>query len=311
MSRAALQVGSWCVGVAAVIGIVWHFGPAGLADTLKGLGWGGLFAWLGLTVLARIMLAETAVLPLGALGFRLGRSDAFWMGWIRTFANQILPLSGIAAFAQFLRLRVNISWSELAALASPQFVLAVAALGIVGLVAVLANVALLQSKALALGALYAAVLVVALSVSNGAAWLIDSLPRRLSSMAASTADALRKLSTQSWLVSRLVLYHCVAIICRGGRIWILFAASGITLDVPETLLLLAIAESTMLLNITPGGLGIREGAILGGAALIGAPIETAAGVAIVDRLFLIAMTVLLTPPAVAVLKSGNRESASG
>lgn len=311
MNRAALQIISWCIGVTAVIGIVWSFGPDGLADTLRGLGWGGLFAWLGLTILARLMLAETAVLPLATLGFRLRRSDAFWIGCIRTFANQILPLSGIAAFAHIIRRRVSISWSELAALASPQFVLALAALGIVGLLAVLANIALLQSTALALGALYTAVLVLALSISNGAAWVIDSMPEGLSSKAASTADALRKLSAHPWLVFRLILYHCIAIICRGGRIWILFAAAGISLNGSETLLLLAIAESTMLLNITPGALGVREGAILGGAALIGVPIETAAGVAIVDRLLLVAMTVLLTPPAVAVLKSGYRESASG
>lgn len=311
MSRNVLQIVSWSIGIAVIAALVWYYGPATLADTLNGLGFMSLAGWIGVTVLARLLLAETAVSPLMVLGFPLRRPDAFWIGCVRTFSNQLLPLSGIAAFAHILRRRVKISWSELAALAAPQFVLALAALGIVGLAAVFANMALLQAAALAVGALYAAVFVIALSVSTGAAWLIDILPERLSSKLASTAAALRTLATHPGLVPRLIFYHAAAIVCRGGRIWILFAAAGVTVNWSEMLLMLAIAESTMLLNITPGGLGVREGAILGGAALIGVPIETAAGIAVADRLLLVGLTVLLTPPAIAILKTGGGESVSG
>jgi uncharacterized membrane protein YbhN (UPF0104 family) len=307
MNRIALQVLSWLAGVVAVGGIVWYYGPSSLADLLRGLGWGGLFVWVSLTVSARIFLAETAVQPLLALGYRLKRSDAFWIGWVRTFGNQIMPLSGVAAFAHLVRQRLTISWSELAALAAPQFVLALAALGVVGLSATVVNFGRLQSTAVALGAMYLAVFGIALSISNGTAWLIESLPKSLVVRVASTADSLRRLASQPGLVLRLVVFHGVTILFRGGRIWVLFAAASVSLEWSEMLLLLAIAESTMLLNITPGGLGVREGAILGGAALIGVPADTAAGVAVADRLLLVAMTVLFTPPAVYLLRSGQRK----
>lgn len=306
MRRRVIQFVSWLAGIGGFVGIVWYFGPESLGHTLAGLGAAGIFGWVLLTLLARLLLVETAVLPLDVLGFRLGRAEAFWIGCLRTFANQIVPLTGVAAFAQLIRRRLRISWSELAALAAPQFVLALAALGLVGMIATAANISQLGSVSFPLGALYIAVFVIAISVSTGAAWIIESMPSSLASRAANTATALRKMTAHSGLVAKLLMFHGVTIIFRGGRIWILFAAAGTSLDWSQMLLLLAIAESTMLLNITPGGLGVREGAILGGAALVGVPTDVAAGIAITDRIFLIAITVLLTPPALVFLKSEDR-----
>jgi uncharacterized membrane protein YbhN (UPF0104 family) len=65
---------------------------------------------------------------------------------------------------------------------------------------------------------------------------------------------------------------------------------------------LAIAESALLLNVTPGGLGVREGALLGGAALVGVDAPVAASVALIDRLFMIAVTTLLAAPGYVVLR---------
>ncbi|NNC55529.1 MAG: hypothetical protein HKO07_07395 [Pseudomonadales bacterium] len=99
----------------------------------------GVVVWSTLTITARIFLARTTVEPMIALGHPFSLSDAFWTGWIRTFANQVVPMSGIAAYAKVLRDKTHISWSELAALAAPQYVLAAAALGVVGLIAVTAG----------------------------------------------------------------------------------------------------------------------------------------------------------------------------
>ena len=89
---------------------------------------------------------------------------------------------------------------------------------------------------------------------------------------------------------------------RGSRIWFLFAAADVSLAWNEFVLLLAIAESALLVNLTPGNLGVREGAILGGAGLIHVPAGIAASVALIDRLFMIALTTLLAAPAFAILR---------
>jgi len=293
---------SWLTGVGSVIAITWYFRPAGFADTIIALGWKGLVGWAWLTLVARFLIAETTVAPLAALGFSMPRLDAFWIGWIRTFANQILPLGGVAAYAQIVRERIQISWSELAALAAPQYVLAGAALGIVGLAAIAMNFDALQSMAHLLAAAYLVVVTVAIAAASGAAWFIELLPRTLSMRAIRTADALRKLTNHPGLVAKMVAYHGMAILLRGARLWILFSGAGVTLDWQEMLLVLVISESSMLVNVTPGGLGIREGFVLSGSALLGIPAPIAASVAIIDRLFVISITTLLTAPAFVLLR---------
>ena len=293
-----------------MVGIFLHFGPASLASAFEGLRWADVLAWGVLTLAARLALVETVRLPLIALGFKAGRRELFWFNAIRTFANQIVPLSGLAAFAQMLRRRLGITWSELAALASPQFVLALVALSVIGIVAVAINFRQLGPPDLALLLMYLAVFVVAMLLSSGAPWFIDALPHAWSRRATNVTEALRKLQRHPGLVVRLAAVHGVAILLRGGRIWILFAAAGVSLSWSQMLLVVAIAESTMLLNVTPGGLGIREGAILGAGALVGIPTDTAAGVAVLDRLLTVAFTVLLTPPALVFLRTGAATTAS-
>jgi len=301
--RSLIKLTSWLAGVGGVIAIIWYFRPAGFADTIIALGWKGLVGWAWLTLVARFLIAETTVAPLVALGYGMPRLDAFWIGWIRTFANQIMPLGGVAAYAQIVRERIQISWSELAALAAPQFVLAGAALGIVGLAAIATNFDVLQSMAPVLAAVYLVVLSVAIATASGAAWFIELLPGTLPMRATRIAVSLRKLTNHPGLVAKMVAYHGVAILLRGARLWILFAGAGVNLDWQEMLLVLVISESSMLVNITPGGLGIREGFLLSGSTLLGISAPIAASVAIIDRLFVISMTTLLAGPAFVLLRA--------
>ena len=274
----------------------------GTVATVASVGAPGLLQWVLLTLIARFALAETTVAPLKVLGFNMRRLDAFWIGWIRTFANQILPFAGIAAYAHAVRDRVGISWSELASLASPQFFLAAAALGLVGLIAVVVNFDALGLSTYVLTATYLTVVFISLAVATGAAWLIETLPERLSSRASKTAAALRQLSQRRNLIARLVIYHVVVILLRGGRLWVLFMAAGANPDWREMLLIAAIAESTMLIQLTPGGLGVREGAVLGGAALVGIAAPVAVSVALIDRLLVVAITILLALPAFRIYR---------
>ncbi len=297
------KIASWLLGVAGVVAIVWMFRPEDFPGTIRSVGVQGFAAWLVLTIAARFVQGETTVVPVQALGFSLRRMEAFWIGWLRTFANQVLPLSGVAAYSHALRQRTRISWSELAALAAPQYVLAAAALGCIGLLAVACNPQLSGSVSLVLAAVYVSVLLASVGLVRGAAWLIESLPHALSSRIRRTSESLRKLVQEPGLVPRLILYHCAIVLLRGLRLWMLFAAIDVDLSWNEALLLIAIAESTLLIQLTPGGLGLREGAILGGAALLGIPVTLATSVALLDRLLVMALTALLTPPAMGVLKA--------
>ncbi len=302
-----LRMLAWVAGVSALVAMFVFFRPIGIGALIRSLGFSGISIWIVLTVIARIVLGETTIAPMAAMGYRLKRTEAFWIGWLRTFANQIMPVSGVVAYAHAVRARTNISWSEFAAMATPQFVLAATALGTIGLLAVAVNTGSLGSSSVLIALVYLGVIVASLAVTRSAAWIIDVLPAQLSKRARQTSTALRKIATTRGLIIRLVLYHAIVILLRGLRVWLLFAAVGVSLSWNEALLVVAIAESTLLIQVTPGGLGLREGAIVGGAALVGVPASIAAGVAILDRVLVVALIALLTPPSIAVLSRSSIE----
>lgn len=307
MPESALRAISWVLGITAVVAMVLFFQPTAFLSLIKSVGIPGIGGWIALTVSARLIQGEATVVPMTTLGFPIKRADVFWIGWIRTFANQLLPLSGVVAYAHALRSRTSISWSELAALAAPQFVLAATALGLIGLVAISISTAALGGNIVPLISVYSGVTVVSIALIHGSPWIIRCFPRFLSERARQASQALVKIAATPGQILRLVAYHSAVIVLRGIRIWLLFSAADTVLSWQDALLLIAIAESTILVQITPGGLGIREGAIIGGAALVGIPADIATGVAILDRLLVIALIALLTPPSIAILKAPSND----
>ena len=301
--RRALKPLSWVVGLAGLVAVVLYYEPGRLPALFGAVGITGVAGWVVATIAARIALAETTTAPLRALGHPMSRTVAFWVGWLRTFANQVFPAAGVVAYVQALRRKTDISWSELAALAAPQFVLAAAAIGGVGLCAVVLNLAGMGEAGPVLLLAYGLVLVAAWVTARGAHSIVRFLPATIAAKVAATSQALHKLARRPGLLLWIVACHVLAILSRGLRLWLLFELAGVSLDWQHAFLLVAIAESSILLQLTPGGLGIREGAVIAGAILVGAPAEVAAGVAVVDRLLVIAITALLTPPAMAAMRS--------
>lgn len=293
---------TWVAGLAGVAAVILYFRPADFAGTLRAVGAGGVAGWLALTLAARGLLIETTVQPLAVLGYRLARVDAFWISWLRSFTNQVLPLAGLAVYVQQLRARTGSSWSELAAMSSPQLLLASTALGLVGVAASILGRASLAGVALPVFLAFAALVVATAVVAGNAAGVIDRLPRPVAERAQRLSGAFRKLAAHPGLPYRLVAFHCTAILLRGSRLWLLFACAGFGLDWRDALLLIAVSEATALVQLTPGGLGLREGAIVGGAVLIGLPAEAGAALALVDRLFIVASTTLFAAPALIALR---------
>lgn len=283
------------------------FRPEAPFDLLRSVGVPGVLVWTGLTVVARLLQGEATVVPMASMGHAIKRSEVFWIGWIRTFANQILPISGIAAYAHAMRSRTAISWSELVALAGPQFVLAATALSVIGIVAVASNPAMHAPDGAVLALIYGALGVFSIAITRGSNWIVGLLPSFIRGRAAQASEALQKIASSPTRVLQLIAYHAGVVCLRGVRIWLLFVAAGVSLSWNEALLLIAIAESTLLIQITPGGLGIREGAIIGGAALVGIPTDVATGVAILDRILVISLIALMTPPSIAALNSSSTD----
>lgn len=309
MSTKSLRAASWVAGLLGLLAVVYFYTPTQFTAYLREIGYSGAIAWLVLTLVARLLLVELTVAPLALLDYRLRRADAFWIGWIRTLANQILPLSGLALYAHQLRRKSRISWSKLASLSTPQFFLAALATGLVGIAATTVNFHIMGKAAYPTLIAFTMVCCVAAGVSTKTTRLIEMLPAPLASRMRGAAQAFTTLSARKAVLSRLFGLNLAIVLVRGARILLLFFAAGCALDWRASLLIVAIAESATMFQLTPGGLGLREGAIVGAAILLQIPAETAAAIALIDRLFVTAITILLAAPAIYFLHChGTRQS---
>lgn len=300
---------SWIAGLSGLLIVIWYFRPANFLSELGRVGIGGCLGWLILTLCARLLLVETTVLPIQALGYSLRRSDAFWIGWIRTFANQIAPLFGLAIYTRELRRLANLPWSGIVALSTPVFLLATSAMSIIGFSAIATNGEYVGASAVPMLIAFAAVGSGSIFAATHAAWLLEKLPFARSLFAEQSAAAFRRLSVHSLFILRLIALHALAILVRGARLWLLFTLVGAQISLPAALLVIVIAESAALFQITPGGLGLREGAVIGAAALLNISPELGAVVALIDRLLVVGTTTILAIPAYLLVRRSTNHSA--
>ena len=305
MSRRAHLI-SWSLGVLALVGLIWYFRPPEFLQSVQRVGFAGVAGWLVVTLLARLLFAEVPIRLFRTLGHTLGRLQLFAIGWLRTFSNQVVPMTGIGVYLQQLRQKSGASWQDLAAATTQQSFAGLAALGVIGLVAALANTEVASRAMWPLLLAFAALTAAALGAATGAALILRLLPRFLAEKIATAADSFRRLAADRQVIAGVVGLHAGGILLRGARVWLLFASLGVTLSWQEALLIVALAEATVLIAVTPGGLGIREAIIVGGAALLGIETQTAVAVSLIDRLFVIVVTGLMAGPSAMYLARGAR-----
>ena len=288
---------SWLAGITALGVVAWYVSPRTFLETVGSVGAAGTLAWLALLLSARLLMIDITTRPIRALGLSLGRAEAFWIGWVRTFSNQVFPFTGFAYYAHRLRQSSGISWAQLAALSWAQLLLAAAGISLAGVVATLVNFSVFGGAALPTLAVFTAVALASLLIALRPGALAERVPGAIRLRLGSFVGPATRLAGHPGLVPVLTLIQCLVVLLHGARLWVLFAAVGVPLAWHEALLLLVIAEGAALIQITPGGLGLREGAILGAALLLNVSPEAAASVALFDRFCMMAVTTLLAAPA--------------
>ncbi|MDH3750264.1 MAG: flippase-like domain-containing protein, partial [Gammaproteobacteria bacterium] len=291
----------WLVGVTALAGVVWYFRPDSFLQSLQKVGFVGVAGWLAATIMARMLAAEVSMSLLRTLGYRLSRMQIFLIGWLRTFSNQIVPMTGIAVYVQQIRHQSGASWQDLAAASSQQFFVGAAALGVIGVLATLCNVQVTGNATGPLLVVFSALAGIALASALGVSRVMQKMPRALLRRIAAASESFGKLASNPKLVLSLIGLHSGAILLRGARVWLLFGAVGAGLSWREALLIVALAEATVLIAVTPGGLGIREALIIGGASLLDIPTDISVAVSLIDRLFVVALTGIMAAPSAMYL----------
>lgn len=297
----------WSIGVASLAGIVWYFRPDNFISSLQRVGLIGVTGWLAATLMARLLITQVPMSLLRTLGYELNRLQILSIAWLRTFSNQIVPMTGVAVYIQQIRNQSGASWQDLAAASSQQFFIGAGGLGIIGVLAVLCNVQVTANATVPLLLVFAGLASVALAAALGVSWVIRKLPHVLVRRFAAASESFSKLASFPKLIISLVSLHSAAILLRGARIWLLFAAVGVGLNWREALLIIALAEATVLIAVTPGGLGVREAIIIGGASLLDIPTDIAVTVSLIDRLFVVGLTGIMTIPSALYLRRSSQQ----
>lgn len=185
--------------------------------------------------------------------------------------------------------------AQVAALGSPQFLVAGLSAGLVGSVATISQLSDLGYASLALLASFGLVAAVSLILVRHFATFLSRMPAAIACRLDAATQAIDRISSQPGLITKLTFLYVIAVLFRAVRLFVLFEVLQSELDFLVVLLLTAIGEIALLFQITPGGLGVREGTLLAAGTLLGIDMDLVATVAVLDRV-LTMITVSLGAP---------------
>lgn len=294
---------SWLLGFVLFVLIVILIRSAGIKGFATFFSPLTVASWLAFTFLARLLMTEVFVRPIRALSYSMSWTTAFWLVWLRTFFNQFIPWSGLTLVVAYCKKKCGLAWGEISALSLPLFVLSLVVTGTLATGAILGGANLLGSSFVPL--VSASLLISGVSVaiiirgSTGLSFLPRSVRLRLGSL----EQSLRLFEGHGQLLLRLSACYSGIILLRCLRLWLLFVlGTNLNLGIQEIVLLSMISEFGFLVPLIPGGLGVREGALVSVAWLLGLNMEIVTVVAVMDRLFNIVMVAVMALPAYFVLR---------
>ena len=308
MQRRLINGLLWLLGVCGFVGLVVYLGLGELQSALESVDASSVAAWMTIALVARLLLTEVLVRPVSILGGTIRRSDAFWIGWLRSFLNLAFPLAGAAYLARFIRSRTKLSWGEIAALASPQVLFAALSVAVIGVFAVAITDRQSGDTLDAAMLAFMGIGGLAFAALRFSSRVGSLLPWAVATRLQIGLQALGLFHAHLGLVAWMVTIHSTIILLRALQLGLLFFAIGEPVDWRSVLLLSSIGEVPLLLQITPSGIGVREGTLLGAAVLIGLDAKLVTAVAIVDRLLGVGIVTLFAPLSTWFLSRSRRQA---
>lgn len=309
-------VAAFVVGLALVAGSVWYVGPAGLARSVERVGAGGFAVYVVYNLLVFLPLgwAWWSVAP----GAGSGRILLFpWGRLVRESAADVLPFSQVGGLFVGVRTVQRYGVPESLAVASQiadlttemASQLVYTLFGVAMLVAILSHATdtgrLLWTATLALG-IGAATLVAFVALQNRGLDLVGRIAGRWLQDTRERADAVKarlgEIYAQPLRLLGGVALHGAAWVLSGAGSWLALNFMGFHLALWKVLTLESLmATVRSVAFMTPGALGLQEGAYVLVAPLFGLPPEATLSVALLRRV----KDLLIGIPAMAVWQYGE------
>lgn len=227
-----------------------------------------------------------------ALGVLLTFNESIGLAAVNTLANQLPFAGGLIAKGVYLKQRHQLAYTHFLSATMALYVCFVAVDGAVAL-AVLGYWTLAGSVKVPL------VLVLGFSgmvASVTSLWLpVDalSLPGKTGKRLMQLAEGWRMLSQNVYLVGAVTGFQVVVVLLFAARFWIAFHTLSQNVTYAQCLLFSSATVLTRLVNLTPGGLGVREGIVAAVASTLGFEPGVSAVAVSLDRLVETSVIILL------------------
>lgn len=262
-------------------------------------------ALLALPIAAVALLLGSSLLVLGVLGWhlrvitgvygvRLRRGEAFHLAASNAFLNYLPAKAGLLARGVYLGVVHSLSAADYLAASVMGQLLSVLASAVVGSALALTlavsgdNGALLYVAGL-LG--LATIAVMGAFLASGVLTRIPA-PRRLRDFTRRMAKGVALWRHNGQAAAWSLCLALAALILFAARLWIAFAAAGTTPGIMDVLVLQACLGVGFAFSILPGNLGLREGALVTVAVLLGLDPTLSLTAAVLDR---VASLVVIVP----------------
>lgn len=252
------------------------------------------------TVLSLVILAGAFVIVNGSinyffyrgLGASLTYNESVGLAAVNTLANQLPFAGGLFAKGIYLKQRHRLSYTGFLSATMALYVCFVAVNGAVAL-AVLGYWALLGSVEAPLPLILG---FSGMAASVTSLWLpVDALSLRgkMGKWVSELAEGWRVLRQNVALVAVMAAFQVLMTLLFAGRFWIAFRALSQEVTYSQCLLFSSATVLTRLVNIAPGGLGVREGIVAAVATLLGFEPGVSTVAVALDRLIATSVIIVL------------------
>jgi uncharacterized membrane protein YbhN (UPF0104 family) len=256
------------LGTVAGIGLYLRSHPE-LFDHIRSLSLGsGLLLFL-MSVL--MMAANGLYLRIFAKKFNLDLRAKEWFGLaaVTALGNYLTPLSGgLVARAAYLKRRHNFPYAHFLAMLAANYMIAFAVIGVTGIVTLLTLTGtervswpVLLFFLATLSAILLVLFVPSTSIGSRRRWLL---------FVHHAMEGLHAIRRDRALMGKLIALTFFNITIGALLLFVAFGSTGFSIPFSAALLIYLLTSYTVLINITPGNLGVQEVVTSLAAAILGA-----------------------------------------
>lgn len=291
----------WALGLALLAAVVYLVDGIDAGTIARAITVQGVASWIVITMVMRIVQSEIVYVTGRSVGATASRIDIFWVNWARTFMNQVVPASGLAYYLDFMKRKQSVSWAAIGSLALPQFFLSVSALCFLGAICAWLG----QGIEVAIRSWLSIVLFFAFLVS----WLVILHFKSILAVLGVSRIGGRDISSLGFFEGKPALFYSVfsmqllAVLMRMLRFYLVFVFAFSSASFWDMALIAVIGEFGLLMQLTPGGIGLREAIMISVGHAYQFDLSMLLSVVLVERMLVIVLTVMMMPPAVWYLKT--------